>query len=69
MVVRLISLSDSLFQVLALSTVLSVCAKTIVVTVGGGSNTTQDASAVFKPQTVVAARGDLVFFNCKPISI
>ncbi|PPQ63014.1 hypothetical protein CVT24_005960, partial [Panaeolus cyanescens] len=36
-------------------------AKTIVVTVGG--NTTDNAGAVFEPQSVIANEGDIVFFN------
>lgn len=35
----------------------------MVVTVGG--NTTSDAGAVFQPQSVIAAQGDVVLFNCK----
>jgi len=45
------------------TTTLLACAfaKTVVITVGG--NTTSDAGAVFKPQTVKADLGDVVVFN------
>lgn len=49
--------------VLAAATLgLQALAREIVITVGG--NTTDDAGAVFKPQTVVANQGDVVVFNC-----
>lgn len=40
-------------------------AEDIVITVGG--NTTDDAGAVFSPQTVTANLGDVVTFNCELI--
>ncbi|KAF9529677.1 hypothetical protein CPB83DRAFT_247164 [Crepidotus variabilis] len=43
------------------SLLTSALSKTIVITVGG--NTTSNAGAVFKPQSVVAAQGDVVYFN------
>jgi hypothetical protein len=52
----------SLFILAATCLGLQAFAKQIVITVGG--NTTEDAGAVFKPQTVVANQGDVVVFNC-----
>ncbi|KAH9485511.1 hypothetical protein JR316_0002419 [Psilocybe cubensis] len=49
------------FALLVAAFVVSACAKTIVITVGG--NTTSDPGAVFNPQTVVASAGDVVMFN------
>ncbi|KAG6861113.1 hypothetical protein C0995_003842 [Termitomyces sp. Mi166 len=43
------------------SVVAAAFAKTIVITVGG--NTTNDATTVFQPNTVVADKGDTVLFN------
>lgn len=52
-----------LFSVLAvLSLCLTALARDIVVTVGG--NTTDDAGAVYQPQSVIAEQGDRVIFNC-----
>lgn len=51
-----------LFSVLAvLSLCLTALARDIVVTVGG--NTTDDAGAVYQPQSVIAEQGDRVIFN------
>ena len=40
-----------------------VAAKQIVITVG--YNTTNDATKVFQPASVIAQTGDIVYFNCE----
>jgi len=44
----------------------TVATKNILITVGG--NTTGNGTTTFIPQRVDAARGDVVVFNCRPIS-
>ncbi|KAG6846237.1 hypothetical protein H0H93_015124, partial [Arthromyces matolae] len=44
-----------------LTTLAVVSAKTVVISVGG--NTTNDATTVFQPSSVIAQKGDIVTFN------